>query len=141
MKEFEIAIQAMSAARKQSAQNMRLGDLIKSLETRPEDSWLRFDFCGISPIDVDSYRGFYEDLALVPSEFNQSSDVTVGSFLPTLKRAVGETFEGWKGGDYVMDEKTLLWVAQRGNSNSTAVVGVAWSGDYETIIQTAWVRT
>jgi hypothetical protein len=56
-----------------------------------------------------SYRGYYGDVAFEPVE-----DTTVGAMLAAAKRALGATFQGWKGGDYVMQEHTDCWLARKG---------------------------
>lgn len=68
-----------------------------------------FDVGG-SPCDPDSYRGYYCDLSF------DSQDVTVGAlaFRDMLKESLGKTFQGYKGGDYIMDKHTPLWRAEYG---------------------------
>jgi hypothetical protein len=48
----------------------------------------------------------------------------VGDFLATLNDAVGKRFTGYKGGEYIMDADTPLWVANNGETGGTAVVDV-----------------
>ncbi len=55
-----------------------------------------------------SYRGFYAHLAIEPGES------TVGELLSNLEAAVGSTFTGYKGGEYVMSRKTPMWLAEYG---------------------------
>lgn len=52
-----------------------------------------------------SYRGYYNDLA-----FEVTHDVLVKDMLDTARQALGETFQGWKGGDYTMSEYTQVWL-------------------------------
>lgn len=56
-----------------------------------------------------SYRGYYDQLAFEPA-----SNVSVGFMLSCAESALGAIFEGWKGGDYMMDEDTPCWLAQEG---------------------------
>lgn len=79
---------------------------------------VRFDV-GQSPDYVCSYRGYYEDLGVIPQDGTQ----TVGGFLQDLREALGETFTGYKGGEYVMDESTPLWMADYGCCGR-AIVGI-----------------
>ena len=84
---------------------MDLGELIKALEAEPDQG-------KVLPLGLghpDSYRGFYEQL-----EFNPVADVTVGQVLADARSAVAATFQGWKGGEYVMGESTPCWLAYRG---------------------------
>jgi hypothetical protein len=61
--------------------------------------------------ELDSYRGYYSDLAFEPSE----SGETVASLLNRCQAAMGEVFQGYKGGDYVMGRNTPLWIANYGS--------------------------
>jgi hypothetical protein len=57
-----------------------------------------------------SYRGYYDDLA-----FEMVRDTTVGVMLNSARAAVGATYHGWKGGEYVMGGYTGCWlVAEEG---------------------------
>jgi hypothetical protein len=58
-----------------------------------------------------SYRGYYENLAFEPK-----ADVTVAEMLACAKSALGQTFQGYKGGDYTMGEYTTVWVCHEGTS-------------------------
>lgn len=83
---------------------MRLGELISLLERMPQDMVVASGFG--SP---HSYRGFYEQLAFEPEK-----NVTVASMLAHAKSALGRTFQGYKGGDFVMYENALCHVVQYG---------------------------
>lgn len=83
---------------------MTLGQLIETLEARPRDQRVPLGLG--SPY---SYRGYYEDLA-----FPLVRDTTVGAMLAHAKGALGRTYEGYKGGEYVMREHTDVWLAEWG---------------------------
>lgn len=105
---------------------MTLGELIKALSRFKSDEEVKFDFVHFKPnMQIHSYRGDYSQLAVgYTSEYKQEDDVTVGNVLAMLKGAIGKTFEGYKGGDYTMDEETPIWVGDTNESGSTAIVGV-----------------
>lgn len=104
--------------------HLTLGEAIKQLRALHPGHRVTFDYDErITPGDAESYRGYYEDLALEPSE----SPVDVSSFLSVLESALGETFMGYKGGDYVMDEDTPLWAAKYG-SCGRAITGLRLEG-------------
>lgn len=104
---------------------LTLGMLIEKLARCKPDSIVYFDFGNVRPInDVDSYRGFYEQLALGYEDTYSISTVTVRQLLKTLEDSVLATFGGWKGGEYVMDDDTPMWAANRGDSTRTMIVGV-----------------
>lgn len=129
-----------------------LGDLITELSSRPSDQSVVFDFGGFRPTTVDSYRGYYCDLALgfdgARTYSEEDADIDhasqgfrhtkVSDLLTELRSAIGRTFEGWKGGDFRMTEQTRLWVANPGKCSGTAIVGIAECA-WQTVIATAYV--
>lgn len=96
-----------------------LGALIGQLGFLPDDKPVRLD-CGGNPGRVDSYRGFYDNLAIQPDPRRQ----TVAGLRGVLCAAVGEVFTGYKGGGYVMTEETPLWVSPWGEASGLRVCGV-----------------
>lgn len=65
-----------------------------------------------------SYRGFYECVAFEPQAL-----VTVGEMLESARSAMGTTYGGWKGGEYVMSGNTPCFVSIEGET------GMALSGE------------
>lgn len=135
-----------------------LGQMIALLEAMPRTStdhrgteWPKrvwFDFGRTYPVDLTSWRGSYAELALTfdysggiisrPGGPRTASEYpTADQLLEKLKAAVGATFQGYKGGGFIMSEDTPVWVAQRGDSGNTGVVGIRDPG-YEVVIDTAW---
>ena len=57
-----------------------------------------------------SYRGYYCDLAF---ELNDGMRLAT-ELLTECKAAMGKTFGGYKGGDFVMDAQTPVWVVSYG---------------------------
>lgn len=104
-------------------QQITLGELITKLETCPSEWPLYFDFCAMVPDGLDSFRGYYDQLAVGFRECG-GTELTVGEFLDEAKRAVGATFQGYKGGDYRMDKATFIWVSNYGHSSNTVIVDV-----------------
>jgi hypothetical protein len=85
---------------------MTLEDLIKKLEQYPRDKHVAKGFN--SP---HSHRGDYSQLAFEPCE-----NTTVGEMLDCAKEALGNTYYGWKGGEYKMHEYTDCYLAVSGFS-------------------------
>lgn len=52
-------------------------------------------------VDVFSWRGCYYEVAFTPSKNGSKEDS-----LRQIDRALTETFDGWKGGEYTYDEYT-----------------------------------
>ena len=111
---------------------MTLGELIATLKRKDPDHYVTFGFDYARPTCVDSYRGYYEDLAI---GYKRHEPCTVASLLKMLEAVDGQTLTGWKGGDYTMDSDTVLWMANPGESCSMAIVDVV-----ETPYQ-IWLKT
>lgn len=58
----------------------------------------------------DSYRGYYQELAVEPADF----PVTIETLINTLRDSIGETFQGYKGGEYMMEEDSTVFYASYG---------------------------
>lgn len=131
--------QIMSAARAEVLQDakdagqMSLGDFVDALAACDPDKQICFDFCRLKPESLDSYRGYYDHLAL---GFSNGGWAKAGDVLKDAQDALGRTFTGYKGGDYVMTRDTPLWAANYGESGGSRVVGVE-DRKYEVLIKTA----
>ena len=96
--------------------HVTLWQLIDALEKLPTGAAvLTSDGTGVG--NPHSYRGFYEDLALEPVD----GPVIAGALCQELKYALGATFTGYKGGEYVMGRDTPLWVAEHGRTGKAVV--------------------
>src|SRR5262245_21405288 len=105
--------------RRSSATNMRLGQFIDALSAcDPLLPLVLEDGKGIH--DLMSYRGYYEDLAISP----QSNIKTVGEVLVQARDALGEVFQGYKGGDFPMNKLSFLWVGEYGESGGNVLTSV-----------------
>lgn len=122
------------SARQSAPPAMRLGELIDALEACEPESQVTFDFGGFEPTGIDSYRGYYSDLAL---SFGDQG-LLAGKLLAELRDADGGVFEGYKGGKYRMDRSTPVWVANYGRSHGVAVVAVE-DQDWRVLIRTALI--
>lgn len=127
----------LEEGRQASHAGMRLGALVKALEAVPEGHWVMFDFGGLTPTDCDSYRGYYSDLAIGFEE--DKPGPTAGEFAKRLRDCIGQTFTGYKGGDFTMAEDTPVWVANYGKTSGTAVIGVEDQG-WRVLLRTACIE-
>lgn len=112
-----------TAANERSRYHVTLGALIAELEKASPTATVVFD-SGLSPTAPHSYRGYYSDLAFEAS----SIPISVRSLLTLAQDALGATFEGYKGGDFVMEKKTPLWAASYG-SCGRAIVAISQEDD------------
>ena len=84
---------------------MTLGTLIDRLKAMPPEALID----GMRA--PHSYRGYYSDLAFTAT----GQKMTVQDALVLCKDAMGEVFEGYKGGDFQMGRKTPVWIAEYGH--------------------------
>lgn len=114
---------------------MTLGQTITRLEQseltydsngKRHDKYVTFDFGGLVPSGLSSWRGEYAELAInfTGGTYEDREVVTALKFLERLKEAVGKKYTGWKGGEFMMTETTPLWVDNDGCYTHTALVGV-----------------
>jgi hypothetical protein len=99
--------------------------LLKHVEDREVP--IEFDFPSSNiPTTLASYRGYYSQLALGHRDFNYDKPAipNVNTVIEELESAIGQTFQGWKGGDYVMSPDTPIWVDNPGRYSSIAITGI-----------------
>jgi hypothetical protein len=124
--------------------HLTIGETITALKAAEynDDADVRFDFGYFVPCKAQSYRGFYDQLALGFSEDRRADSGwllrTPNAVIQELEQAIGQTYEGYKGGDFVMRVDTPLWVANTGESPGTGVIGIR-SLNYTVIIETRYV--
>jgi len=105
------------ARRERSSHHLTLGKLIGELKNADESTIVEVvkengDRCSMIE-KPDSYRGYYADLAF--SAHMGSAQTTVSALLKMCESALGETYTGYKGGEFIMNEDAPLWVAQYGS--------------------------
>jgi len=88
-----------------------LGALIETLESLPQDAVIPDGFAR-----PHSYRGVYEELAFEPQ-----ANTVVRDMLAEARGALGQVFDGWKGGEYKMYEWTPVHLANRGDTSEDYV--------------------
>jgi len=115
-----------------TAYHLTLGDTIDLLSQFEETMIVRFDYIGEegenSPNNPHSYRGYYSDLALEPGP-----DRTVKQVVYDLKLSLNKEFTGYKGGEFLMEKNTPLWVAHYGDCGR-AIMGLEIRNDQVIII-------
>lgn len=120
-----------------------LGELIKQIEqigierSNGDDRHVYYDFCSAIPTTLNSFRGYYEELAL---GYVHQGQMTAKDLLSKLKTAIGKSFTGWKGGNFIMTESTPIWVANSGHVDFTGIVGVKQSKYGSIIIETTYLN-
>jgi hypothetical protein len=114
-----------ASAKTRSEYNLTLGQLIDALSAAPKSAVVALSDSGSSPFQPHSYRGYYSDLA-----FQEAPETrTVADVLKDAKKALGTTFSGYKGGDYLMSETTPLWASSYGYNNGRAMMSAGMDGE------------
>lgn len=148
------ATRAIRDAHFQNTPQITLGELIKQIEgmgvnTDPDGpfegkpKYVKFDFGTAIPTKLDSWRGAYDEIALgykltgYDDDSSHMDEITAEDLLKELKAAIGKTYTGWKGGDFVMSESTPIWVANPGNSGETGIIA-AYDDSFRIILMTSF---
>lgn len=100
-----------------------LGQFISDLSKYPEDAEVIIYPFYLYPIDFDSYRGYYEDLALSYST-NPEHKLTAGELLQKAKECINKNFSGYKGGSFQMDKNSIIWLANYGETTDILLSGI-----------------
>lgn len=108
--------------RERAATQLTLGKLIEALEAMPEGAQ-------VANLNSEmSYRGYYSDLAFSRSQGTRPAT----DLLKDCRAAMGQVYEGYKGGDYVMGALTPLWISEYGESSGIKLIAVRAGGELET---------
>jgi hypothetical protein len=102
---------------------MTLGELIATLSALTNIDADKEVFLNdtLTSVDCfDSYRGYYNHLAIEPT----TATVTVYNLLTRARNALNTTFTGYKGGDYRMSKITPIWVAEYGDASGQGLVEI-----------------
>lgn len=110
---------------------LNLQGLIEELEKLPDEAKkgiVEVDMDGFDDIyvyatDIDSYRGYYSDLQIEYSQDIKEA-LTTEELIKKLKKAIGKTFYGYKGGEFEMHEGTVVWLSNYGKTSNRQIIGV-----------------
>ena len=108
-----------------------LGEVILLLEAQPQKNIVKLDFTLDNPTYLCSYRGYYEDLSL--DYDSEAKSMKVKQLLTMFEGADGSTYTGYKGDDFTMHRRTLVWVAAYGDTGRM-LVGIQSEDGVTTII-------
>lgn len=124
MNTMQALVDGLGAAwqRERAGSQFTLGTMIEALENMDGQGAYVDALC-----DPHSYRGYYCDLAFEPAE----GRVLVSDLLAVCRSALGEVFEGYKGGDYTMGKSTPVWISYYG-STGRKIVGIDRDGHWLT---------
>lgn len=124
--------------KERSTEYFTLGKLISELEKLNQDAHVRIQPYGLNPAGFESYRGYYCDLALdYDMEYGPT---TVADVLKWAKDAVNKEFIGWKGGEFLMNKNTPLWISQFGKSSNMRLARIEPLGDRDVYLWGEYVK-
>ncbi len=102
---------------------MNLGQFTDAVARLKPDTIVRFAFGGLPPHEFGSYRGNYSHIS-IGFGTELTDGVTAEKLLAKCRAADGAMFYGYKGGEFVMDRRTPLWVANYGDCTNTTICDV-----------------
>lgn len=119
---LQAIVDSMSAQwqRDRAETQMTLGALIETLQAMPQDKLI----FGLT--HAHSYRGYYSDLAFSRDKDRRS----VADTLQMAREAMGREFTGYKGGEFLMGERTPLWFASYGSTGDKIIALDAETGEF-----------
>lgn len=133
-------VKVQRAEQLRNSPQLMLGEMILKLEAIEDKTKPLFiDIMDKRPKGIASWRGIYAELAIQTEDFGsyntdeiekEFSDMTfykqkkIGKKNPTveewigvLREAIGKTFIGYKGGDFIMGKNTPVYLAEHGNAS------------------------
>lgn len=117
---IESIMEFVNQSRKNSAGNLTIGKMIERLKKFNKDANFLLSDGSYLNNSFDSYRGYYEDMYIEISTIkNETTINTVSELLCLLNRAKEEgEMIGYKGGNFSIDDSTILWLDTYGNCDS-----------------------
>lgn len=110
----------------QSGLEYNLGKLIDDLEPY-KDEWLEMEFeDGTVPQEFDSWRGSYCELMLT---YTDKGSMNSYDFYRKAFNTNGSMFEGYKGGDFIMDLSCPIHKDFYGGASGDKVIGIEKRGN------------
>lgn len=112
--------------REREKNNYNLGQFIKDLEKCNPNACVTINPFHLTPTGFCSYRGYYSDLCL---DYDLDSRITVKELLEKAKSCINKTFYGYKGGEFEMNENSVVWIAPYGRTTDVILTGILDSFD------------
>lgn len=98
-----------------------IGNLLSETEHLAVDktlAWSKSDDMGFKIEDVCSYRGYYDQAAMIVSLVPIEGADNVGYLRKMLDRLKSETFHGWKGGEYEYTDSDDVYIVDDAGSTT-----------------------
>ena len=111
---------------------LRISTVLFELSKYPDDFPVYFDYGAFPEAGVSSYRGSYDEAMISPADGGTA--ITNKELQDSIKKRIGTYMSGYKGGEYLIESETPLWVAEYGQWPGRAIRGVERNGNSLTII-------
>ncbi len=114
---------------------LTIGDLLEKLQKAPPAALVSLPGMDRGFSSVVSYRGYYDQPALVVQWDSVTTDVL--ELTATLQVAIepNTRLHGWKGGEYQMTRQSPLWVVESaGTASGWGVVDLKIVNNFETVL-------
>ena len=111
MMNVESILNMVSDIRRSSAGNLTIGTMLDKLNQYDNNDKIKFLNGEFFNGNFGSYRGYYEDLCIGYDDKDQGFN-TVKDLKDTLTKALDKgVMYGYKGGEFSINEDTLVWLA------------------------------
>ncbi|MDD5510888.1 MAG: hypothetical protein PHI12_08760 [Dehalococcoidales bacterium] len=113
-----------------------IGEIVLLLKQQPQDNKVVLDFDDSYDVfRLVSYRGYYRFLSLdydCSTKFQRPYN-TVSQLLRSFEGAINSEFGGYKGGQFKMHSKTIVFVSPYGMASQRMLVDIKTKGKLTTI--------
>ncbi|MGG0308255.1 hypothetical protein ABEY43_05985 [Priestia megaterium] len=107
-----------------STGRLDIADLLGKLNQFKDDDKIEFSNGKYLDGDYGSYRGYYDNLYFEYSDEDNGFN-TIGEFKKVINKALEDgTMQGYKGGDFSIDESTFTWMVAYGSSDGYEILDV-----------------
>lgn len=135
--DFHKILQQISEERKSIADGLTIGELMAKLTVFDGNTGMVFSNGKYLDGRYDSYRGYYEDMYVGYSDTDEDYN-TVRDLTGVLKKALEDgEMTGYKGGEFSIDEDTLVWFATYGTTRESEMIVDAQEIEGKVVIYTA----
>lgn len=112
---------------------LKIGNILDQLKLCSQEAEVEFDFCGMTPKDLISYRGYYEDLCITPD----IEPITVAELVEKIEKTIGTETYGYKGGTYRVYPDTTVWVSRHGRADEVVIRKIHQANPFEVVLITS----
>ena len=122
IKMIKTLLNQIDKERIENADNLTIGELFSKLNQFEDSERVTFSNGRFFDGTYDSYRGYYKDL-YIGFEDEDMGFNTVGKIKEVLNKALDDgEMEGYKGGEFSIEQDTLVWFATYGTTYEAEMI-------------------